>query len=86
MRVGTVYEHVRDRLPHRFADLGEQRVKNIARPMPHKFSDQRIALHLCYGEIGIPAVAAAARYLSDARNVRYSPAATEPEYRVAAIA
>ena len=53
---------------------------------PHKFSDQRIALHLCYGEIGIPAVAAAARYLSDARNVRYSPAATEPEYRVAATA
>jgi len=30
---GTVYEHVRDKLPHRFTDLGKQRVKNIARPI-----------------------------------------------------
>ena len=30
---GTVYEHVRDKLPHWFADLGEQQVKNIARPI-----------------------------------------------------
>src|SRR5262249_34585517 len=29
----TVYEHVRDRLPFAFEDLGEQRVKNIARPV-----------------------------------------------------
>jgi len=30
---GTVYEHVRDKLPYQFADLGDQRVKNITRPI-----------------------------------------------------
>ena len=50
----------------------------------NKSSDRRVALHLCYGEIGIPAVAAAARYVSDVRG--YSPAVTEPEYRSPAIA
>jgi len=30
---GTVYDHVRDRLPFVFDDLGEQQVKNIARPV-----------------------------------------------------
>ena len=34
---GTVYEHVRDKLSYGFADLGEQRVKNIARPI-HVYS------------------------------------------------
>jgi len=29
----TVYDQVRDRLPFVFEDLGEQRVKNIARPI-----------------------------------------------------
>jgi adenylate cyclase len=29
----TVYEHVRDRVPFVFEDLGEQQVKNIARPV-----------------------------------------------------
>ena len=29
----TVHEHVRDRLPFLFDDLGEQQVKNIARPV-----------------------------------------------------
>ena len=29
----TVHDHVRDRLPFTFKDLGEQRVKNIARPV-----------------------------------------------------
>jgi adenylate cyclase len=29
----TVHDHVRDRLPFTFEDLGEQRVKNIARPV-----------------------------------------------------
>src|SRR5205085_3779789 len=29
----TVHDHVRDRLPFRFEDLGEQQVKNIARPV-----------------------------------------------------
>jgi TolB-like protein len=41
----TVYEHVRDRLPYAFEDLGEQHVKNIARPvrvrdkLPYRFED-----------------------------------------------
>ncbi len=52
---------------------------------PYKSSDRSIALHLCYGEIGIPAVAAAARYLSDSRNGTYS-AVTEPEHRFTAVA
>jgi adenylate cyclase len=29
----TVHDHVRDRLPYAFEDLGEQQVKNIARPV-----------------------------------------------------
>jgi adenylate cyclase len=29
----TVYDHVRDRLPFAFEDLGEHQVKNIARPV-----------------------------------------------------
>jgi adenylate cyclase len=30
---GTVHDHIRDKLPYRFADQGEQNVKNIARPV-----------------------------------------------------
>jgi TolB-like protein/class 3 adenylate cyclase/tetratricopeptide (TPR) repeat protein len=30
---GTVWDHVRDKLPYTFSDMGEQRVKNIARPL-----------------------------------------------------
>jgi adenylate cyclase len=30
---GTVHDHIRDRLPYVFDDLGEQSVKNIARPV-----------------------------------------------------
>jgi len=29
----TVWDHIRDKLPYAFADLGEQTVKNIARPL-----------------------------------------------------
>jgi hypothetical protein len=53
---------------------------------PYRPSDQRIALHLCYGEIGIPAVAAAARYLSGVGNAGLQHAVSEPECRGAAIA
>ncbi len=49
----------------------------------NKSSDQRIALHLYYGEIGIPAVAAAARYLGNAGG---PPAVTEYEDRGAPTA
>src|ERR1700738_284382 len=30
---GTVRDHIRDRLPYALADMGEQNVKNIARPV-----------------------------------------------------
>src|SRR6516162_6893686 len=30
---GVVHDQIRDRLPYRFADLGEQSVKNIAKPV-----------------------------------------------------
>jgi adenylate cyclase len=30
---GTVHDHIGDRLPYTFEDMGEQRVKNIARPV-----------------------------------------------------
>lgn len=40
---------------------------------PAKSSDQHNALHLCYGKIGISAVAAAARYQSGAKNPVHAP-------------
>jgi hypothetical protein len=42
---------------------------------PHKSSDQNAAPHLCFGQIGISAVAAAARYQGDAKNPAYAPVA-----------
>ena len=30
---GTVWDHIRDKLPYSFEDTGEQSVKNIARPV-----------------------------------------------------
>jgi hypothetical protein len=40
---------------------------------PRKSADEQIALHLCYRQIGISAVAAAARYQSGAKNTGYPP-------------
>jgi hypothetical protein len=39
-----------------------------------KLSNKITALDRCYGEIGIPAVAAAARYQGGAKNPAYAPA------------
>jgi hypothetical protein len=36
-------------------------------------SPEPVALHLCYGEIGISAVAAAVRYQGSAKNQAYAP-------------
>jgi len=44
-------------------------------------SDAATALHLCYGEIGISAVAAAARYQGSAKNPAYAPAAIRTDER-----
>jgi len=40
-----------------------------------KSSDEAVALHLCYRQIGISAVAAAARYQGSAKNQAYAPVA-----------
>src|SRR5271156_4043273 len=53
---------------------------------PRKSSDEQIALHLCYRQIGISAVAAAARYQSGAKNPAQAPAANRPDERDAVIA
>lgn len=53
---------------------------------PAKSSDERFALHLCYGKIGISAVAAAARYQGSAKNPAYAPAAIRSDERSAPVA
>ena len=53
---------------------------------PRKSSDEHIALQLCYRQIGISAVAAAARYQSGAKNPGYASPAIELDERGAAIA
>jgi hypothetical protein len=53
---------------------------------PRKSCDEHIALQLCYRQIGISAVAAAARYQSGAKNPAYAPPAIELDERGAAIA
>lgn len=52
---------------------------------PRTSSDQHTALHLCYGQIGISAVAAAARYQSGAKNPAYAPADTKRDPRSTAL-
>jgi hypothetical protein len=42
---------------------------------PRKSSAEQIALHLCYGQIGISAVAAAVRYQGSGKNQAYAPVA-----------
>ncbi|HKM87683.1 MAG TPA: hypothetical protein VJX48_03690 [Xanthobacteraceae bacterium] len=46
-----------------------------------KSSDENIALHRRYGQIGISAVAAAVRYQGDAKNPAYAPAAIKADDR-----
>jgi len=53
---------------------------------PRKSSDEQIALHLCYRQIGISAVAAAARYQSGAKNPAQAPAANRLDERDTAVA
>jgi hypothetical protein len=53
---------------------------------PRKSSDEQIALHLCYRQIGISAVAAAARYQSGAKNPAQASAANRLDERDTAVA
>jgi hypothetical protein len=57
-------------------DASANVAKKIGNPRkPVKASDQNTALHLCYGKIGISAVAAAVRYQGGAKNPAYAPVA-----------
>jgi hypothetical protein len=49
-------------------------------------ADEQIALHLRYRQIGISAVAAAARYQGGAKNPSYAPAPVKLDERGAAMA
>ena len=51
-----------------------------------KASDETLALQLCYGQIGISAVAAALRHQGDAKNPAYAPAAMKADDRGATAA
>jgi hypothetical protein len=53
---------------------------------PGKASGENTALHLCYGQIGISAVAAAARYQGSAKNLAYAPAAVKSDERDPVVA
>jgi hypothetical protein len=44
-----------------------------------KLSDESVALHLCYRQIGISAVAAAARYQGSAKNQAYAPVSVKSD-------
>ena len=46
-----------------------------------KSSHENLALHLCYRQIGISAVAAAVRYQGHAKNPAYAPATTRADDR-----
>jgi hypothetical protein len=52
---------------------------------PGKASNEQIALHLCYGKIGISAVAAAVRYQGSAKNPAYAPVAIKSDGRDKAL-
>jgi len=51
-----------------------------------RVSDENLALQLCYGQIGISAVAAAVRYQGDAKNPAYAPVATKTDDRGTTVA
>ena len=46
---------------------------------PRKSTADHIALHLSYGQIGISAVAAAARYQGGGKNLAYAPVAIKSD-------
>jgi hypothetical protein len=52
---------------------------------PRKSADEQIALHLCYRQIGISAVAAAARYQGGAKNPGLPQTTVKLDERGAAV-
>jgi len=67
-------------------DVTAKSAKKTGQRKPRKSSDDPIALHLCYGRIGISAVAAAARYQSGAKNPGYPPLTITLDERGAVVA
>jgi hypothetical protein len=64
----------------------KQAEKTNSQRKPRKCSDPHTALDLRYGQIGISAVAAAARYQSGARNPGNPPVVVKLDDRGAAVA
>lgn len=56
----------------------------VNRRTARKAADDNLALHLCYGQIGISAVAAAVRYQGGASNPAYAPVAIKRDDRAPA--
>jgi len=68
-------------------DVTADAAQNIANQRAaRKASDETLALQLCYGQIGISAVAAAVRYQGDAKNPAYAPVAMKADDRGATSA
>ena len=64
----------------RMKDVAAAEAKNSANQLGvHKSSEENLALHLCYGQIGIAAVAAAVRYQGHAKNPAYAPVSTRSD-------
>lgn len=61
----------------RMTDVSAETANNRA----YKSTDKNTALHRSYGQIGISAVAAAARYQGAAKNPAYAPAPTKSQSR-----
>ncbi len=68
-------------------DVTADTAKNTAsQRAARKASDENLALQLCYGQIGISAVAAAVRYQGGAKNPAYAPVAMKADDRGATSA
>jgi len=71
----------------RMDDVTADAVQNTANQRAaRKTSDDKLALQLCYGEIGISAVAAAVGYQGDAKNPAYAPVAMKTDDGCATVA
>ena len=63
-------------------DVMADAAKNTANQrVARKAADESLALQLCYGQIGISAVAAAVRYQGDAKNPAYASVAMKADDR-----
>lgn len=75
------YQNGRDELPMSEKSADVARKINQSGEIDRKFTGT--ALDSCYGQIGISAVAAAARYQGGAKNPAYAPASSQWQDRIA---